>query len=55
MGTLEADVPQCAVVELAKAFDGSATDEIAHDPVAKGVEQPRKCAVSLRDRRPDDG
>ena len=47
--------PAIAVVELAKAFDGNATGEMAHDFVAKGAEQPRNCAVSLRHRGPDDG
>jgi len=41
LGTLEADVPQRAVVELAKGCDGGATGEIVRDALATGVEKPK--------------
>jgi len=53
--TREADVPQGAVIELAQACNGGATDEIARNPVAMGANQPRKCTASVRDRRPSNG
>jgi hypothetical protein len=36
LGTREADIPQCAIVELVKACNGGATEEIARDPIAIG-------------------
>src|SRR5262245_27754212 len=51
LGAHEADVAQCAVVELVQACDGGAADEIAGDPIATGAEQPRECAEPLRNLR----
>jgi hypothetical protein len=54
LGPLEADVAQGAVVELAKACNGRATDEIARDPIPTGAEKPRDRAAPLRDLGPND-
>jgi hypothetical protein len=54
LGTHEANVSQCAVVEFAKARDGGATDEIARDTFAAGAEKPSECTRPLRDRGRDE-
>jgi hypothetical protein len=48
-----ADVPQGPVVELAKACNGGATDEIARDPLPTGVEKPGERVRVLRGRGPN--
>ena len=38
LGTRDANVPQCAIVELAKGCDGGTTGEMARDPIPTGAE-----------------
>jgi hypothetical protein len=52
---LEADVPQCAVVELVEAQNGGATAEMRRDPFTPFAESPGKSSGSPRARKPDDG
>src|ERR1700733_2967006 len=53
LASYEADVPQCAIVEFAKACGGGATDEIARDRIATRAEKPGECTRPFRDHRPD--
>jgi hypothetical protein len=52
--TAQANVPQCAVVEIVKACNGGPAAEIARDPLASRAEQPRKYTGPLGDSRQDD-
>jgi hypothetical protein len=50
LGTREANVPECTVVELAKACNGGATDEIARNPYPARIEKSEdmRCVSSSR-------
>jgi hypothetical protein len=54
LGTLEADVAQDVVVELAKPCDGGAMVAIARDRIPTSAEKSGECSELLRDLRPDD-
>ena len=41
LGTREADVAECAVIEFAQARNGGATDAVARDPLPAGAESPK--------------
>src|SRR5271154_350283 len=41
LATRDTDVLQCAVIELAKVCNGGTANEMARDPLPKGVENPK--------------